>query len=202
MFTGIVKGLCPIEKLSRQGENLKFTVSLTPELAHSLEEGASVAIDGVCLTAVEVKNNTVTFDAIPETIQKTTLKYLSEGKKVNVERSVRIGDEIGGHNVSGHVWGTATISEIQAGENHRVIQFSCPSDWIKYLFPKGFIAIDGISLTLVDVLPEGRFTVHLIPETLRRTTLGFKKKNDLVNLEFDTQTQTIVDSVERYLQSR
>ena len=124
------------------------------------------------------------------------------GQLVNVERSAKFGDEIGGHVLSEHIIGTAEIVKVHLLENNRVMTFETNPDWMKYFFPKGYIAVDGVSLTLVDVDHSGTFTVHLIPETLRLTTLGFKKEGDLVNIELDSQTQTIVDTIERIMKQK
>lgn len=122
---------------------------------------------------------------------------MQAGSKVNFERSARVGDEIGGHNVSGHVHCTARIMDVQESENNKRITFELPDDkWMKYVLPKGFISVDGCSLTVGEV--EGRrFSVYLIPETLRVTVFGFKGLGDSVNIEIEAQTQAIVDTVER-----
>ena len=201
MFTGIVKGLFPVGGVKKHSDLLQYFVSLPETMRMGLEVGASVAIDGVCQSVVQIEGDQVWFDAIEETLQRTTLDQLYVGRRVNVERSARLGDEIGGHLLSGHVFGRARISKIKALENHSQFFFECDPTWMKYLFTKGYVALDGASLTLVDVQP-GEFSVHLIPETLRVTTLGFKKVGDEVNVEFDSQTQAIVDTVERVLATR
>lgn len=203
MFTGIVADCLPIIGVREKPGLVTYTLQLTAELLAGLKIGGSVAVDGVCLTAIAIDkaNNLASFDAMAETLNKTTVGRLQEGKRVNVERSVTIGDEVGGHEVSGHVTGMVEIIDIQNPENNHVVTFRVAKDWMKYIFPKGFIALDGVSLTVVDVDKErGTFTVWLIPETLRRTTFGFKKAGDFVNLEIDARTQAIVDTVELYLQ--
>lgn len=152
-----------------------------------------MSVDGVCLTVVSLEDGRATFDVIPETLMKTTLQYLQEGQLVGCERSLKFGDEVGGHLVSGHVWGVVTIYQIENNE----FTFSCPQDWIQYIFPKGYVALDGASLTVVDVSLDGYFSVHLIPETLRMTSLGKKQEGDPVNLEIDSQSQVIVDTLAR-----
>lgn len=191
MFTGIIQNLVPIAAVERTPELLKCAITLNDQTG--LKLGASIAVDGVCLTVVRVDGSHVWFDVIEESLEKTTLKNLALGQLVNIERAARIGDEIGGHLMSGHVYGTAEISRIEGN----CYTFQCPTSWMKYFFKKGFIAIDGISLTLVDVDPKGTFSVHLIPETLARTTLGIKTAGALVNIEIDPQTQTIVETLER-----
>ncbi len=196
MFTGIVQKLLPVTHVQPQSGMLKFAVQLEDQ--GGLQLGASIAIDGVCQTVVRIDGSDVWFDAIPETLEKTTLKNLIVGQLVNLERAARFGDEIGGHFLSGHVFGLAKLIRIHENQ----FTFQCPGEWIKYFFKKGYVAIDGISLTLVDVDLEGYFTVHLIPETLKRTTLGYKKIGDWVNIEIDSQTQVIVETVEQILAER
>ena len=176
---------------------IQYAVEFTPDLLQGLRVGASVSIDGVCQTVVKVEGVHVWFDAIQETLNRTTLKSLETGRWVNVERAARWGDEIGGHLLSGHVHATAQIVRKDLTAHHCVMALQCDSKWMKYFFSKGFIALDGASLTLVDVSPLGEFTVHLIPETLNRTTLGKKNVGDWVNVEVDAQTQAIVETVER-----
>ena len=158
--------------------------------------GASVAINGTCLTVTRQAGNTLFFDAMHETLKLTTLGRLEPGHTVNFERAARIGDEIGGHLLSGHVHATASVVEILRPENNVTLWFEVPSQWVGYIFPKGYIAINGASLTIGEVAGN-RFNVHLIPETLRATTFGTIEKGMLVNIEIDSQTQTIVDTLAR-----
>ncbi|MFA6916060.1 MAG: riboflavin synthase subunit alpha [Parachlamydiales bacterium] len=197
MFTGIVRALCPIHDIKDMVNNKQIAISLPLSLSQGLKLGASIAVDGVCLTVVTIEETTVTFDVIPETLKRTTLGKLQPHILVNIERSATIGDEIGGHLLSGHVWGIVTIKEKRDFPDYSILTCACPAEWTKYLLPKGYVALDGVSLTLVDVVRNGMFTVHLIPETLQRTTLGKKKAGDSINLELDSQTQTIVDTIER-----
>jgi riboflavin synthase len=200
MFSGIVQQKCVVKDLVRSEGLLRFTGELGT-LAIDVRIGASIAIGGVCLTVVEKTNETATFEVIQETLVKTTLGQLREGDWVNVERSVRVGDEIGGHRVSGHVTGMATIRSIETPVNNHIVTLACDPAWIEYLLPKGFVALDGCSLTIVDVGADW-FTIHLIPETLRVTTFGQKTVGDRVNLELDPETQAIVATVKRYLASK
>ncbi|OGL79272.1 riboflavin synthase subunit alpha [Candidatus Uhrbacteria bacterium RIFCSPHIGHO2_12_FULL_57_11] len=206
MFSGIVQGRRPVVEVT-PGEDSRAIVVDLGDLATGLGRGASVAIAGVCLTAVEIDGSRVRFEIMGETLERTTLGNLQAGSEVNIERSAKVGDEIGGHRVSGHVAGRARISKIERPEGNCVMTFVCESDWMQYILPKGFIALDGCSLTVVDVgntpPPGGAswFTAHFIPETLRITTFGIKKVGDEVNLEIDPETQTIVETVRRYLES-
>lgn len=190
MFSGIVQGLFRVVSVNPSS----LTISFSPQFCRGLVVGASVAVDGVCLTVVSLNQNEATFDIIAETIKRTTLGQLREGQTVGCERSLRYGDEVGGHLVSGHVFGMAAIREIKGNE----YTLSCPKEWVQYLFPKGYVALDGASLTIVDVSEEGFFSVQLILETLRMTSLGSKKAGDPVNLEIDSQTQAIVQTLSRY----
>jgi riboflavin synthase len=177
-----------------------YAVEIPQALVAGLELGASVSIDGVCQTVVRIDGAGVTFDAMEETLRRTTIGSIAEGRQVNVERSARSGDEIGGHALAGHVSGTAEIIDVRANENNRAVTFRVPAAWMSYIFPQGFIALDGASLTVVDVdQAQATFRVSFIPETLKRTTFGFKGIGDQVNVEIDSRTQIIVDTVERVL---
>ncbi|HEV8052949.1 MAG TPA: riboflavin synthase subunit alpha [Parachlamydiaceae bacterium] len=203
MFTGIIRGVGKIAKLNSKPGACQYQIAMDKNLLTDLQIGASIAIDGTCLTVVSFTKHEATFDAINETLQKTNMKFLKEGDLVNIERAARFGDEIGGHILSGHIFCTAVIDSIERTENNCVIWLKCPLEWIKYLFPKGYIALNGASLTLVDVDKQsGLFSVHLIPETLEKTTFGMKKAKDAINVEIDTQTQAIVDTIERIYTSK
>jgi riboflavin synthase len=203
MFTGIVKGLGDVLAARMAPGLLSLEVQLPAGLGEGLQRGASVAIDGVCLTATEIEGDRVRFDAMQETLQRTTLGALQAGSKVNVERSFRVGDEVGGHIVSGHVLGVAEIVALEETPTNRVLTFRCDPSWMRYLLPKGFVALDGCSLTVSDVdQARATFRVWFIPETLRLTVFGAKGPGDRSNLEIDSRTQAIVDTVERYLEGR
>ncbi|MEM8768711.1 MAG: riboflavin synthase subunit alpha [Pseudomonadota bacterium] len=203
MFTGIVQGLCPIMRVTEAANLRRLAIDLG-ELAAGVELGASVAVNGTCLTVTGTEGNggVVLFDVIQETLNLTNLGGLAEGDLVNVERSFRVGDEVGGHIVSGHVAGKATVSAIEEAENLRNVFFSVPDASMKFLHHKGFVALDGASLTLATVdQAKGEVSVSLIPETIERTTLGVVEVGDPVNLEVDAQTQAVVETVERLLQT-
>jgi riboflavin synthase len=203
MYAGITKGLYEVVALSRAPGLMSYTVNLSPDLCENLKPGDSVAVDGVCQTVVKLEDTHVSFQAIQETLDKTTLNDLQLGARVSIERSLRIGDEIGGHEVSGHVFGTAVIHQRIVEGNNFTLVIACDPEWMKYILPKGFIAVDGSSLTVGKTMPEqGLFYLHIIPETLRLTNFANKKINDKVNIEFDHKTKTIVDSIERILTSK
>ncbi|MDQ7881446.1 MULTISPECIES: riboflavin synthase subunit alpha [Enterobacteriaceae] len=202
MFTGIVQGVAKIIAIDEKPNFRTHVVALPPELLPGLETGASVAHNGCCLTVTHIDGDKVSFDLMKETLRITNLGELVPGDLVNIERAAKFSDEIGGHLMSGHIMTTAEVSKILTSENNRQIWFK-PQDptLLKYILHKGFIGIDGISLTVGEVTTT-RFCVHLIPETLQRTTLGNKKLGQRVNIEIDPQTQAVVDTVERVLASR
>lgn len=202
MFTGITSGLYEVIAVDKAPGLINYTVKLTPDLCRNLKPGDSVAVDGVCQTVVKIEHTHVSFQVIQESLDKTTLHALQSGAYVSIERSLRFGDEIGGHEVSGHVFGTAIIKQKIVEDNNLTLILECSPEWMKYILPKGFIAVDGSSLTVGNTFPEqGLFYLHLIPETLRLTNFAHKKVNSEVNIEFDHKTKTIVDSIERILSS-
>ena len=202
MFSGIVQGVAPIHSITEKADFRTQVVKLPPEMRKGLAIGASVANNGVCLTVTEINDNLVSFDLMQETLRITNLGALKVGDWVNIERAMQMGAEIGGHILSGHVYCTATISNIIASENNRQIWFELPNtEVMKYILTKGFVAVDGISLTVGEVR-DNQFCVNLIPETLQRTLMGQRNLGDRVNIEIDSQTQAIVDTVERYLANR
>ncbi|MCH2184581.1 riboflavin synthase subunit alpha [Myxococcota bacterium] len=202
MFTGITRGTFEVTQIDRAPDLLTFEVDLGEALSTGLDIGASVLIDGVCQTVTAIAGTRVRFQAIRETLERTTLCDLVKGREVSVERSARVGDEIGGHDVSGHVTGTGHVSQVHRVGDVCDIRIDVPSAWMKYILFKGFIAVDGSSLTVGERSEGGYFRVHLIPETLRLTQLGDKAIGDRVNIELDPRTVAIVDTVERVLAQR
>ncbi len=198
MYSGITQGLYRVSQIKKKPGLIEYSVILSPALVQDLKIGASINIDGVCQSVTQIKGLEVRFAAMAETLRLTTLNELFEGRLVSVERSLRYGDEMGGHEIAGHVWGTAEINQRQVQENNLTLRLKCPASWMKYILPKGFIAVDGSSLTVGMTDPQGFFDIHLIPETLRVTNFGNKKLGDKVNIEVNHQTQVIVDTVERY----
>ena len=196
MFTGIVQGKGTVVSIEIGNEITTFRIQVPS--TEGLQIGASVSIDGVCLTATEFSGEIVSFDVIPETLEKTTLGQLEQGNYVNVERSLRYGDEVGGHLLSGHIIGRGIISKADNLGDGAQYSILTPPDVRKYLVSKGYVGIDGISLTIGDV-SEDQFDLHLIPETLRLTTIGDKQVGDAVNLEIDSTTMMIVETVERMM---
>ncbi|AUQ25869.1 riboflavin synthase subunit alpha [Dickeya zeae] len=199
MFTGIVQGTATVVSVDEKPNFRTHVVQLPPELLPGLETGASVAHNGCCLTVTHIDGDRVSFDLIKETLRLTNLGDVNVGDRVNVERAAKYGDEIGGHVMSGHIMCTAEIVKILTSENNHQIWFRLSDEaQMKYVLHKGFIGIDGISLTVGEVT-RSRFCVHLIPETLQRTTLGQKRLGARINIEIDPQTQAIIDTVERVM---
>ncbi len=196
MFTGIVQGTAEVVSIEEKMNFRTHVVRLPEVLLPGLEPGASVAHNGCCLTVTDIDGDKVSFDLMQETLRVTNLGALAVGDRVNVERAARFGDEIGGHAMSGHILCTAEVSRVIESDNNRQVWFRLPNQWMKYVFTKGYVGIDGISLTIGDV--EGdEFSVNLIPETLQRTNIGTRRVGDRINIEIDPQTQAIVDTVER-----
>ena len=201
MFTGIVQGTAEIIAIEEKTDFRHHTLRLPFELLDGLNTGASVAHNGCCLTVTHIDGDTVSFDLMRETLRLTNLGELVIGERVNVERAARFGDEIGGHAMSGHILGTTQVLDVITSENNHQLWLAIDPAWRKYVFTKGYIGIDGISLTIGEV-GEDRFCVNLIPETLIRTNIGTRKLGDRINIEIDPQTQAIVNTVERVMQER
>ncbi len=199
MFTGIVQGVGEIFAKTSVNKVTSMTIGL-PNV-ENLAIGASVSINGVCLTVVSIDSNNVQFDIIDETLERTNLGDLSVGDTVNIERSLKFGDEVGGHILSGHIFDTGIInSKVKKGDQMSLSIIAPPSIQ-KYLTEKGYIAIDGISLTVGEIT-NGCFELHIIPETMRLTILDSKEVGDIVNIEIDSNTQLIVETIERLLEER
>ena len=196
MFTGIVEELGVVEGIEQQDDAIRLTVR-GAFVTTDASLGDSIAVNGCCLTVAQRDGETFSADVMNETLIKTTLVALDIGSKVNLERAVTPTTRLGGHVVQGHVDGTGRVLRRTPSEHWEVVEIELPADLTRYLVPKGSITVDGISLTVVDVL-ESSFTVSLIPETLARTTLGFKQPGDPVNLEVDV----IAKYVERLLEHR
>lgn len=198
MYTGIVQGVGQIIEIVDQPGLRTYKVKLPDHLTDNITIGASIANDGCCLTVTGFGKDWVSFDIMQETLALTTLGDKKLNDYVNIERSAKYGDEIGGHIMSGHISCTATITDIKKTATNCQMHLVLPKQFIKYVLYKGFIGIDGASLTVGEVTEDG-FNIHLIPETLSITTLDRKQIGDRVNIEIDSQTQAVVDTVERVL---
>ncbi len=186
MFTGIIEGLGNVVRFDKKTKNrsaAKMQINLG-KLAKGLRVGGSVAINGVCLTAVRITKGIAEFEMVGETIKKTNLGYLKNGDKVNIERSLKIGDRLEGHFVLGHVDGVGTVVKIEKQPNQVKIWIETPDELSKHIIRKGSVTIDGISLTVVDA-SKNKFSVSIIPHTIKVTNLRFKKIGDKANIETD-----------------
>ncbi|MBI3406844.1 MAG: riboflavin synthase [Planctomycetes bacterium] len=193
MFTGLIEALGAVTAVHPDGAGRLLEIR-EPGIAADLSVGASVAVNGVCLTVVACAGDCFRFQTGPETLRLTNLGELEPGMRVNLERSLRVSDRLGGHIVQGHVDGIARLEKREAQGEWEMLWFSCPKELTRQMAPKGSVAVDGVSLTLVDVTDTG-FSVALIPHTLAATTLGSKKPTATVNLE----TDVLAKYVGRYL---
>ena len=194
MFTGLVETTARIRSVEPDGDGVRLEVE-TP-LARELEHGDSIAVNGVCLTAVEPRDGSFRADVMAETLRRSSLGPLGAGDEVNVELALRAGDRLGGHMVQGHVDGTGTVEEVRDEGFARVVRIACGPEILRYVVEKGSIAVDGVSLTVASVDDAG-FSVSLIPETLERTTLGGAAPGRVVNLEVDVLAKYVEKLVNR-----
>ncbi len=198
MFTGIVQAALPIARLDHEPGLIRLGIEFPATLRQGLAIGASVALDGICMTVTKIEDALVSFDAVQGTIDRTTIGDRERGQPVNIERSMVFGAEIGGHAVSGHVTDTATVIGMDTTSPVTTLQFTVPEEWQKYIFRRGYIAINGCSLTVAEADETlGIYLINLIPETLRVTALGRYHPGDRINFEIDSQTQILVDTMER-----
>jgi len=182
MFTGLVERTARVRAVEPDGDGVR--IELETPLAAELEQGDSIAVNGVCLTAVDPDGSRFRADVMAETLRRSSLGPLGAGDEVNVELPLRAGDRLGGHVVQGHVDGVGSVESVREEGFARVVRIACDAELLRYVVEKGSIAVDGVSLTVASV-EEGAFTVSLIPETLRQTTLGAATPGRPVNLEVD-----------------
>ena len=194
MFTGLVESTGTVRRVEPDGDGARIEVS-TP-LGAELRQGDSVAVNGVCLTAVDVDRDGFRADVMAETLRRSSLAPLAPGDPVNLELPLRAGAPLGGHMVQGHVDGTGTVGDARDEGFARVVRIACDGDLLRYVVEKGSIAVDGVSLTVASVDDRG-FTVSLIPETLERTTLGEASPGRVVNLEVDVLAKYVEKLVVR-----
>lgn len=205
MFSGIVQTTLQIQEIVKKEDFATFIYRFPKELAEGLKLGASVAQNGVCLTVRTLEENVdgsyqVSFDAIVQTLKLSNLSDVKVGDAVNIERAARFGDEIGGHVVSGHVYGCVEVLAVNQDPLNMEIVFQRPVEIKPYLLDKGFVALNGCSLTIAEVT-EDTFSVWLIPETRDVTVFGNIKVGDRVNLEIDPSTQATVDTIKALMAS-
>ncbi|MDU0349712.1 riboflavin synthase [Actinomyces sp. MRS3W] len=196
MFTGIVEELGRVVRLDVIGDSARLAVD-APAVTQDARAGDSIAVNGCCLTVADLHDGVFTADLMAETLARTTLGTLATGDRVNLERALRVSDRLGGHVVQGHVDATAEIIDRRHGEHWDLVRLGLPRDLARYVAVKGSIAVDGVSLTVVDV-DDGdapgdtpSLSVGLIPETLHRTTLGVRAPGDRVNLEVDVMSKYV-----------
>lgn len=195
MFSGIVQEFSKKTEVKSKDYGINLSVRVTKKFTKGLKKGDSVAVNGVCLTVKKFNSDTINFDVIHESLKLTNLKSLNPKLPLNLERSLKMGDEIGGHLVSGHVHSKGKILDFKKSKE-TLLKIELPKSIKGYILKKGYVALNGISLTVVNVDSKS-FSVSLIPETLENTNLKFLKKGDLLNIEADQQTVTIVETIKK-----
>ena len=195
MFSGIVQAVSKKVKFEEKDYGYKLSVTVPVNFTKKLKKGDSVAVNGVCLTVVDFKKDLIEFDVVYESIKLTNISEKFSSIPFNLERSLKIGDEVGGHFVSGHVHNVAERISFE-NKKERILKIKIPSNLKGYIFKKGYVSINGISLTVVNVT-NNFFTISIIPETISKTNLSFLKKGDFVNVEADQQTISIVETVKK-----
>ena len=201
MFTGIVSGKGYVQKIIKSKDYVSLIIKAPKGFSKNLTKGASVSVNGVCLTVKKGKTDILEFDVIEETLQKTNLKDISKSSKVNLERSMTAKTEIGGHLVSGHIHGTGEVLKVVNRQTTKDLQIKIPTSLRDYFFYKGYVALNGCSLTIGKVLKTS-FYIHLIPETVSVTTFKDIKKGDLINIEIEQATINTVETVKRVMSER
>jgi len=195
MFSGIVQTTSKKITFEVKDYGYKLSILVSETFTKKIKKGDSVSVNGVCLTVVDFKKNLLIFDVIHESIKLTNLLESYESRPFNLERSLKVGDEVGGHFVSGHVHDVAEVISFK-NDKERILKVKIPKSINDYIFKKGYIAINGISLTVVEV-KANFFTMSIIPETYSSTNLIYLKKKDFVNVEADQQTISIVETVKK-----
>ena len=198
MFSGIVQTVGKIESIKDKNHIKTIRIETHGNYLEDIAIGQSVSVDGVCLSLVKKNNEYCEFEAVEETINRTTLGSYKQGSKVNLEKSLKFGDTVGGHFVSGHIHTRGRIVEVELVGESKNILVEIEEKWIKYLTEKGYISVNGASITIGKV-SKNTFYVHLIPETLKTTNLDELIYDNYVNLEFDQTTIAIVDTTERLI---
>ena len=201
MFTGIVSGQGIIHKIKNNVDYASITIKASAGFSKNLKRGASVAVNGVCLTAKKGATDLLEFDVITETLEKTNFNLLSKGNKVNLERSMKANTEIGGHLVSGHIHGVGVIKSINDRGQTKDLRIQPPASLMEYLFYKGYVGLNGCSLTIGKVF-KSSFNIHLIPETIKVTNFQNMKKGDLINIEIDQTTINTVETIKKIMLER
>ena len=201
MFSGIVQETGKVIEFEKEKDIYNLSIDCSSELISDLKKGASVSVNGVCLTVKDSNPEILKFDLIEETIKRTNFQNIKAGDNVNLERSLRLGDEMGGHPVSGHIHGTSKVISTDMRDESWDVEFSMEPFMHDYILHKGYVAINGCSLTVGEV-SKVSFMIHLIPETLSITNLFQLQKNSIVNVELDQNTVVIADTVKKYLDGK
>ena len=201
MFSGIVSHKAKVSKVQNFNDFIRIHISTPKNFNKGLKKGASISVNGVCLTSKDNGITNLKFDVVEETLLKTNLKNISKGDIVNLERSIKASSEIGGHLMSGHIHFTGEVKKIFEKENTKDMKISISKNYSDYVLEKGYIGINGCSLTIGKVF-KNQFNIHLIPETLKITNLDKLEEKDLVNIEIDQTTIAIVDTVKKTLAAK
>jgi riboflavin synthase len=201
MFSGIVQEAGKVIEFVKEKDIYNLSIECSSEFISDLKKGASISVDGVCLTVKDENPEILRFDLVEETIKRTNFQNIKTGDNVNLERSLKMGDEIGGHPVSGHIHGISKVISIDKRDQSWDVKFSIESFMHDYMLHKGYVAINGCSLTVGEVSNES-FMIHLIPETLSITNLFQLQQDSIVNVELDQNTIVIADTVKKYLDGK
>jgi len=194
MFTGLVEDVGKVLNIKRGYKNTELTIGTK---LGGVKQGDSVAVNGACLTAVEIKDGVITFDVSEETLNRTNLRFLKRGDSVNLERALTLNKPLGGHLVQGHVDCIGRIETFKRVGEHFTLKVSFPTEYTVYVVEKGSIAVDGISLTINKVEP-GKVSINVIPHTFESTNLRYRKVGDFVNLEFDIIGKYVISYLKRF----
>tara|TARA_B100001250_G_scaffold357022_1_gene332479 strand:+ start:7908 stop:8492 length:585 start_codon:yes stop_codon:yes gene_type:complete len=192
MFTGIVQEKGTVSRIENFKQGLRLSIKVDRDFLKDLKKGASISVNGACLTVTSFTEESISFDVIEETLKVTNLSYFEKGDLVNMERSLKFGDEVGGHILSGHVSCTCEATKYESNKEIE-IRVHAPKEWTKFIFKKGYVALNGVSLT-VSRVEDSYFSVYLIPETYEATNLGVNRENLMLNLEVDQNTVAIVNA--------
>ena len=201
MFSGIVQEIGKVKEFVKEKDIYNLSIDCSSDLLSNLKKGSSISVNGVCLTVKDSNPEMLRFDLVEETIKRTNFQIIKAGDNVNLERSLKIGDEIGGHLVSGHIHGTSKVISMDIRDESWDVEFSVEPFMHDYILHKGYVAINGCSLTVGEVSSES-FMIHLIPETLSITNLFQLQQNSIVNVELDQNTIVIADTVKKYLDGK
>ena len=201
MFSGIVQEIGKVKEFVKEKDIYNLSIDCSSDLLSNLKKGSSISVNGVCLTVKDSNPEMLRFDLVEETIKRTNFQIIKAGDNVNLERSLKIGDEIGGHLVSGHIHGTSKVISMDIRDESWDVEFSVEPFMHDYILHKGYVAINGCSLTVGEVSSESSM-IHLIPETLSITNLFQLQQNSIVNVELDQNTVVIADTVKKYLDGK